>query len=190
MGLLTGPVVAAGSMAGMRQPEIAGDGVVLRPWRDDDLRTVLAGYADPAIQRWHVKSMAEQEARAWIAHWPGRWAAETGAGWAITRDGHEAVGQISLSRLDLSQGAASVSYWVLPEARGEGLAHRALDALAGWAFRTLGLYRLQASHSTANPSSCRVAEKAGLRAEGTQRGEGRHVDGWHDMHLHARLAID
>ena len=190
MGLLTGPVVAAGSMAGSGQPELVGGGVVLRPWRDGDLGVVLAGYADPAIQRWHVKSMDEGEARAWIAHWPARWAAETGAGWAVTRDGATAVGQVSLSRLDLSQGVASVSYWILPEARGAGLAHRALDALAGWVFGTLGLYRLQASHSTANPASCRVAEKAGLRAEGTKRGEGRHVDGWHDMHLHARLAID
>ena len=177
-------------MAATTQPVIAGNGLVLRPWRDGDLAAVLAGYADPAIRQWHVKSMDEAEAQAWIAHWPLRWAAETGAGWAVTRDGRDAAGQISLTRLDLGQGGASVSYWTLPEARGAGLAHRALDALAGWAFGTLGLHRLQASHSTANPASCRVAEKAGLRAEGTKRGEGRHVDGWHDMHLHARLAID
>jgi RimJ/RimL family protein N-acetyltransferase len=190
MGLLTRPVVAAGSMAGMGQPTVVGDGVVLRPWNEGDLGAVLAGYGDPAIQRWHVKSMDEGEARDWIGHWPLRWAAENGAGWAVTRDGGDALGQISLSRLDLGQGAGSVSYWTLPQARGAGLAHRALEALAGWVFGGLGLYRLQASHSTANPASCRVAEKAGLRAEGIRRGEGRHVDGWHDMHGHARLAID
>jgi RimJ/RimL family protein N-acetyltransferase len=190
MGLLTGPVVAAGTMAALAQPEIVGDRVVLRPWRVGDLGTVLAGYADPDIQRWHVKSMDEAEARAWIAHWPGRWAAESGAGWAITRDGGAAAGQISLSRLDLGQGAASVSYWTLPEARGAGLAHRALEALAGWVFADLGVYRLQLSHSTVNRGSCRVAEKAGFAAEGVKRGAGWHADGWHDMHLHARLAID
>lgn len=190
MGLLTGPVVAAGSMAGTRQPEIVGDGVVLRPWREGDLGAVVAGYADPGIQRWHVKSMDEGEARGWIAHWPGRWAAESGAGWAVTQDRAEAVGQISLSRLDLSQGVAGLSYWTLPEARGAGLAHRALDALAGWVFGSLGLHRLQLSHSTANPASCRVAEKSGFPAEGTQRGGGWHADGWHDMHVHGRLAID
>jgi RimJ/RimL family protein N-acetyltransferase len=83
-----------------------------------------------------------------------------------------------------------VSYWTLPQARGAGLAHRALEALAGWVFPAVGLYRLQLSHSTANPGSCRVAGKAGFAAEGTKRGEGWHADGWHDMHLHARLAID
>jgi RimJ/RimL family protein N-acetyltransferase len=35
-----------------------------------------------------------------------------------------------------------------------------------------------------------VAEKAGFAAEGVKRGAGWHADGWHDMHLHARLAID
>lgn len=190
MGLLTGPAVAPGSMAAVTQPEIAGERVLLRPWRPGDLAAVVAGYADPGIRRWHVKSMDADEAREWIAHWPGRWRAETGAGWAVTRDGGAAAGQISLSRLDLDQGLASVSYWTLPEARGAGLAPRALEALAGWVLGPLGLHRLQLSHSTANPASCRVAEKAGFAAEGVMRGQGRHVDGWHDMHLHARLTID
>jgi RimJ/RimL family protein N-acetyltransferase len=190
MGLLTTPFIAAGTMAAMTQPELVGAGVVLRPWRSDDLPAVVAGYADPAIRRWHVRSMDEDEARAWIEHWPGRWAAETGAGWAVTRDGREAAGQISLSRLDLAEGVGTLSYWTRPEARGAGLAHRAAEALAGWVFTTLGLHRLQLSHSTANPASCRVAEKAGFVAEGTRRGAGWHADGWHDMHVHARLAID
>jgi RimJ/RimL family protein N-acetyltransferase len=47
-----------------------------------------------------------------------------------------------------------------------------------------------ACHSTANVASCQVAQYAGFAVEGTKRGEGRHVDGWHDMHLHARLDDD
>jgi ribosomal-protein-alanine N-acetyltransferase len=41
-----------------------------------------------------------------------------------------------------------------------------------------------------NPVSCRVAENAGYRLEGTKRAEAMHADGWHDMHLHARLSDD
>jgi RimJ/RimL family protein N-acetyltransferase len=190
MGLLTEPVVAAGSMAGQAQPAIDGDGVVLRPWRAGDLAVVLAGYGDPAIQQWHARSMDEAEARAWIARWPGRWSGETGAGWVVTREGDEAVGQISLNLIDLHEGLGRLSYWTLPSARGAGYAPRALDALAGWVFGRLGLYRLELSHSTANVASCRVATKAGFAAEGTKRGYGWHPDGWHDMHLHGRLATD
>jgi RimJ/RimL family protein N-acetyltransferase len=36
----------------------------------------------------------------------------------------------------------------------------------------------------------RVAVKAGFAAEGIERDGERHADGWHDMHVHARLATD
>ena len=32
--------------------------------------------------------------------------------------------------------------------------------------------------------------RAGFRAEGTKRSGARHADGWHDMHLHARVESD
>jgi len=59
-----------------------------------------------------------------------------------------------------------------------------------WVFGELQLHRLEVAHSTLNPASCRVALNAGYQFEGTKRGEGLHTDGWHDMHLHARLADD
>jgi RimJ/RimL family protein N-acetyltransferase len=191
VGLLSVAAVADGAMARLDQPVIEGDGVVLRPWRAGDLAAVLAGYGDPAIRQWHVRSMTEDEAGEWIAHWPGRWREETGAGWAVTAvDDGRVLGQISLSRLDLYGGRGWISYWTLPDARGAGVAHRALVALAGWVFGPLGLHRLQVSHATANQASCRVAEKAGFPAEGTMRGDGWHADGWHDMHVHAQVAGD
>jgi [ribosomal protein S5]-alanine N-acetyltransferase len=33
-----------------------------------------------------------------------------------------------------------------------------------------------------------VAAKAGYKLEGTKRSGLLHADGWHDMHLHARIA--
>ncbi|GAB2934709.1 GNAT family N-acetyltransferase [Micromonospora polyrhachis] len=176
-------------MAMLKQPLLRADGLVLRPWEPSDRPAVLAGYADPAIQRWHCRTMTDAEARDWIAHWPDRWQAETGAGWAVV-DSSEVVGQISLRRLDLSEGQAEAAYWVLPAARGRRVAPRALTTLATWAFATLGLHRVELYHSTSNPASCRVAQRAGFTAEGTKRGEARHTDGWHDMHVHARLDSD
>ncbi|MEV5695637.1 GNAT family N-acetyltransferase [Micromonospora globbae] len=189
MPLTVAPAVAPGTMARLHQPDLDADGVRLRPWRPDDRPAVLAGYADPAIRHWHCRAMTDDEARAWIDDWPRRWRQESGAGWAVVDD-TGVLGQISLRRLHLADGLAEVSYWVLPAARGRGVAPRALTALAGWCFTTLGLHRIELAHSTANTASCRVARRAGFAAEGTKRGEGRHADGWHDMHLHARLATD
>ena len=162
---------------------------MLRPWRSADRAAVVAGYAEPDIRRWHARSMDDEEARDWIDRWAKRWRAETDAGWAVTRGG-EVAGQIALRRIDLVEGKAGVSYWVLPAARGARTASRALDALTAWAFTVLGLHRIEVSHSTGNPRSCRVAERSGFAAEGILRAEALHADGWHDMHLHARIRTE
>jgi RimJ/RimL family protein N-acetyltransferase len=67
------------------------------------------------------------------------------------------------------------------------VATAAVGAVSEWAFG-LGLHRLQLRHSVRNPASCRVAAKTGYALEGVLRSALRHADGWHDMHLHARLA--
>lgn len=153
MPLTVAPAVAPGTMARLRQPDLDADGVRLRPWRPEDRPAVLAGYADAAIRHWHCRAMTDDEARAWIDDWPRRWRQESGAGWAVVDD-TGVLGQISLRRLHLADGLAEVSYWVLPAARGRGVAPRALTALAGWCFTTLGLHRIELAHSTANTASC------------------------------------
>ena len=90
----------------------------------------------------------------------------------------------------MTDGAGEVSYWVLPAARGHRVATRAVCALSTWVFGQLGLHRMELTHSTKNPASCHVAGNAGYQLEGTMRREALHADGWHDMHLHARLAGD
>ncbi len=90
----------------------------------------------------------------------------------------------------LSEASAQLSYWVLPTARGKGIAVRAVRTLTSWAFDTLRMNRLFLVHSVGNPASCRVAHKAAFGLEGVLRGYLRHADGWHDVHMHARLRTD
>jgi RimJ/RimL family protein N-acetyltransferase len=187
--LLATPALDTGTIAAMAQPEISANGIMLRPWQAGDRPAVVEAFADPAIQRWHCRSMTDDEAADWIGSWSARWHAETDASWAVV-DAGSVVGQVGLRRIDLTEGTAAVSYWVLPAARGRRTAPRALLALTEWSLRRLGLHRLELTHSTANLASCRVAQHAGFVAEGTKRSEGLHADGWHDMHLHARLSTD
>lgn len=186
---LTNSVVAAGSLARLEQPVLEGDGVVLRPWQRADAPAVVAAYSDPGIRQWHARSMDEDEALAWIDAWPTRWRQESDCGWAVTGQGG-VLGQISLRGVRLDAGTAGISYWVLPQARGRRVAQRAVAAVTAWSFDVLGLHRIEISHSTLNQASCRVAERAGYRAEGVKRSEALHADGWHDMHSHARISTD
>ncbi|MER7169239.1 GNAT family protein [Micromonospora sp. NPDC000207] len=119
------------------------------------------------------------------------WEEEAGVSWAMTRDGGEVLGRIALNGMNLDDGVAGCSYWVLPAARGAGVAPRALTALSTWALGEAGFHRLHLDHSTRNHNSCRVALKAGFRLEGTKRSDAVHSDGRHDMHhLHARIRGD
>jgi RimJ/RimL family protein N-acetyltransferase len=184
---LTGPVVLAGLLRGMAQPDIVVDELVLRPWRASDAPAVVEAYRDPGIQRWHVRSMTEAEASAWVLSWADRWAAETGASWAVGADG-VLVGRMGLNALDLAEGHGDAAYWVTPAARGRHIAPRALLAMTEWLFTEVGLHRISLEHSTRNLASCQVATRADYLLEGTKRSAGLHADGWHDMHLHARFA--
>lgn len=165
---------------------------MLRPWRQSDAETVRSAFDCPDIQRWHVRRMDSQdEALAWIAGWDMRWDNETDASWAITdAHGDQPIGQVGLRTISLFEGSAQLSYWVLPDARGTGIAARAALALTQWTFDIVRLHRVFLQHSTANPASCRVAAKLGFRVEGTLRGAMLHADGWHDVHTHARLRTD
>jgi [ribosomal protein S5]-alanine N-acetyltransferase len=186
---LSRPALGPGSLTRLTQPVLQADELVLRPWLAPDARAVADAYSDPSIQRWHVRSMSIEEAHTWVTSWPRRWEEESGASWAVV-DEWGLLGQVSIRRLDLRDGLAEVSYWVVPAARGRRVAGRALSALTEWSFTELGVHRIELAHSTLNLASCRVAVHAGYAFEGVKRSEALHADGWHDMHLHARLADD
>jgi hypothetical protein len=62
-----------------------------------------------------------------------------------------------------------------------------LQAVTDWMFTHVGLHRVYLVHSTRNEACCRVAAGAEFLVEGTKRSASLHLDGWHDMHLHARV---
>jgi RimJ/RimL family protein N-acetyltransferase len=161
----------------------------LRPWESSDVPVLLEAYRDPAIAQWHVRSMTEQEADRWVETRAERWANETGADWAVVEK-DTVLGRVGLRRMNLAEGYGEVAYWVLPTARGQGVAPRSVRVMTEWLFANTGLHRLELAHSSANAASCRVAHKSGYRYEGTKRQQALHADGWHDMHLHSRLRDD
>jgi [ribosomal protein S5]-alanine N-acetyltransferase len=186
---MTQPVVPTGRLRERAQPQLAAGGLVLRPWRPADAGPLVEAYGDPGIQRWHVRSMTEAEAVEWIAERERRWLAEAGVDWAVVERG-DVVGRVGFGSLQPAEGRGEAAFWVMPDARGRGVAVRALGAATAWMLGDAGFHRLELRHSTHNQASCRVAEKAGYRFEGIQRQHGLHADGWHDMHLHARLRTD
>jgi RimJ/RimL family protein N-acetyltransferase len=190
---LVGPALAREKIVNGTQPRIPIDDLwVLRPWKVEDAEIVIEAYADPDIQRWNMYRVDNvDEARGWIGQWSKYWESGTDAGWAVARaDDDVAVGHIALRAIRLRYARAELSGWGMPSARGMNVGAKATRALSRWVFDEVGLHRLFLLHSIANPASCRMAINGGYRPEGTIRGYLLHADGWHDMHMHARLSSD
>lgn len=188
---LVSPALPAGTLGG-RQPRVVGSTVTLRPWRETDVPGLVAAYADPEIQRWHCRSLDDDEAHALVDQWRAGWLAEQSASWAVVdaADDDAVLGRAGFRELNLWDGAAEVAYWVMPTSRRRGVAVAAVTTLRRWAFDEVGFHRLELLHSVGNVASCAVAASTGFSVEGTLRRSVRHTDGWHDMHLHARLRSD
>ncbi|CAM5232745.1 GNAT family N-acetyltransferase [Streptomyces aurantiogriseus] len=193
MPFLTRPVLPADALSRIPQPVLpAGDGLVLRPWRTEDAPAVHAAFQDPLMHRWHIRAAdSEEEVAGWIEEWRAAWGEERNAQWAVADAESDVVlGRVALREIALGDGVAEVAYWTTAAARGRGVAARATTALAHWALDEIGFHRLELLHAVANDASCRVATKTGFALEGTKRSALLHPDGWHDMHLHARVRGD
>jgi [ribosomal protein S5]-alanine N-acetyltransferase len=107
-----------------------------------------------------------------------RWAEGDAATFAICDTAEHCVGHVFVN-LTTSR-RAGIGYWLLPEARGKGLATCAVRLTSRWALRELGLARLGLFAEPSNVHSQRVAERAGFHREGVLRSwaeiDGRRVD--------------
>ncbi|MER5613980.1 GNAT family protein [Streptomyces sp. NPDC002215] len=173
--------------------------VVLRPWSRADadseslLDALVAAGADPAIALWNPIATADRDAaRAWVEARDGGWERGAAAAFAAldAADG-TLLGFVGLRWVDREDGLAMIGYWLLPAARGRGLATRATAAVTSWGFATADARRIEIAHAVGNEASCRVADRCGYLPEGTLRDSHRFGDGeYHDEHLHARLSKD
>jgi len=185
------PGPAESAPAGLTPVVLSGDGLMLRPWEPADTEAVLVGLSDPLAARWNPRLPLPDidAARAWLHGRAERWRDGRAGSWAIVEDGR-IVGSVGLREINRVDDFAVAAYWTMPAERGRGVAVRALTRVATYAFDDLGLHRVELGHAVQNAASCRVAEKAGFRLEGTQRGSTRLAEGYVDEHVHARLATD
>lgn len=89
-----------------------------------------------------------------------------------TTDG-SILGGVTLRHFDPMRATIEVGYWLFPDARGRGLATRAVRATTREAFAS-GLWRVEAHVRIGNDASERVLERAGFTREGVKRRLLRH----------------
>jgi RimJ/RimL family protein N-acetyltransferase len=134
--------------------------VIVRPWLPEDVPSLARACNDPEIARWlRVPSpYTIDSARAYLDTVKRWW--DSGEAYALAiADASTIIGSISIQ-----PGAErpSIGYWLAADARGRGIATRAVEAIAGWAAERFGLTEAWIFAQPANVASCRVALRAGF----------------------------
>lgn len=157
--------------------------VAVRPLFEADVPALAAAARDPLVPYYtHVpEDYTEEHAREFIAR--------GGNNYAIAdADTDQILGVVGFLLMDQARG--NFGYWVGKDARGRGVATRALRLLTRWAAEEHGLARLQLIVEPENLASIRVAEKAGFRREGLLRSYIELRGARRDVYMYALLSED
>jgi len=164
-------------------PELPGgqltDGIVaLRPLRPGDVQDLFELLQLPEVAATNFGDSSREHlavgcARA-AAVWLGGDRAEMIILDAATGEFAGDIGFYYMLR-QLQEGM--IGYSLRPEFRGRGMATRAVELLARWAFEQVGVARLIAGTDPANVASQRVLQRAGFEREALMRGRLPGPDG-------------
>jgi [ribosomal protein S5]-alanine N-acetyltransferase len=150
---------------------LSADGVHLRRFAEGDVDLLLAGARDPEVVRWtfmpadlDVRRARILVERGLVMEGEGRFHRYV---ISAAPDAPSAGQVLIVLQDDDDPRCADIVYWLLPEARGRGLATRAARLLIRWAFDEAGVSKLALYTKVGNDRSDRVAERCGFHFEGT-----------------------
>lgn len=165
-----------------------GEGFALRPWRQDDLDSLVAHGNDERVSRGLSHRFpypyTREDGERFLA---GQVVDLSDPVFAIEVDGR-AVGGIGAhpGRGERGHGA-EFGYWLGRTQWGAGLMTRVVSVFAPWVLRELSLYRLYATVLDNNPASARVLLKNGFEEEGVQRCAVFKHERLHDLRVFAKV---
>jgi RimJ/RimL family protein N-acetyltransferase len=169
-------------------PVLDGDGIRLRPWRDDDGAALEPRGDDP--QHWMPGRSVLSAATfaTWLTVRRERMSLGQAVEWCVADASTDrALGSVVLFSRDGAIGdTAELGYQLNPGARGRGVATQAARLAVAYALRAegdggLGCGRLVAETAADNAASNRVLESAGFTVFGRERKVDRLADGsWGD----------
>jgi RimJ/RimL family protein N-acetyltransferase len=159
--------------------------------RETDLRAIERASHDPETRRrLNDAPLTSQSRRESVARAERQWSTGTGAPFVIAdATDDQPLGLVNLQFGDDAE-VASLAVSVFPEARGLGVAAKALRLAAVWGLRELGLARVAAEAAVDNHASIRALEKAGFQREGTLRAHCETHGERHDCVMFSLVATD
>lgn len=162
---------------------LVGERVRLRGLRDDDLPTLARWDSDPGrmatASNWVVppsEAGATERNRAWCAN------DKDDLGFVIETldDPPVLVGNVGLFGARPKDRCATIGIALGREHLALGYGTDAVRVIVAYAFREMGLHRIQLEVAPYNPAGIRAYEKAGFVEEGRRRDAVFHDGRWYD----------
>ncbi len=147
--------------------------VALRPLEEGDAAAFAQAFRDdPELGR--LLGLVEDPSEQWAreAARRSRESAQEGRMIALAITGAEGDafrGEVVLNRFDWKHRRCELGYWLVPRARGRGVATAALSLAVGWLFDGLELLRVEIATTTENVASQDLAQRLGFTREAVQR---------------------
>jgi RimJ/RimL family protein N-acetyltransferase len=162
---------------------LVGERVRLRGLREDELPTLARWEMDPGRMttgsNWVVPP-SEAAARERIAKWCANDKDDLGFAIETLDDPPIQVGSIGLWGARPKDRHATIGMGLGREHIGRGYGTDAVCAIVDYAFREMGLHRIQLEVAPFNPAGIRAYEKAGFVEEGRRRESVWHDGRWYD----------
>jgi RimJ/RimL family protein N-acetyltransferase len=162
---------------------LAGERVRLRGVRDDDLPTLAKWEMDPgrmATLSHRVAPSSEAAARERMARWSANDKGDLGFAIETLDDPPVMVGHVGLRGAQLKDRCAALGIALGREYVGRGYGSDAMRVIVDYAFREMGLHRLELGVAPFNAAGIRAYEKAGFVEEGRRRESVLHDGRWYD----------
>lgn len=140
---------------------------------------------------WATEAYTLQTARNFIAITRAEWTRGTLYSFAITHaETGEFLGGCGLSHFHPVYKFCNLGYWVRTAKHGQGIAGRAAQLAAKFAFERAGSIRAEIVIAKDNLTSQRVAEKIGAHYEGILLNRMTVREQIHDAHMYSLLPAD
>ena len=159
-------------------PQLQGRRLRLRGPRADDADALFALFSDAAVMRYWSRApmTARSEAEGLIAEILDAFERRAMLNWVVANNKDLAIGTCTLFHFDPRHRHAEIGYSLRSGHWGKGLAREGVMLALDWAFRTLGLHRIEASIDPRNDASRVLLQRLGFTSEGVLR-ERYHVGG-------------
>jgi len=150
----------------IKDPLPALGGVRLSFWKPSDLAVIEKACADPDIAAFTSMPAPNTVAcRNWLSVQEDHRLQNRALHFALRDKTENVLGNVGLISFEWQHRRAEIGYWVLPRARGKGVASKGLNLLSAWTFNSLPITRIDLFTSLDNAGSRAVAERVGYKYE-------------------------